>query len=396
MLVASPLPALLYLPSLVAELFPHEVAPKKSQRMNSHEALNLLLADAGVSKIVYALVMPETEQTIDAVLDGRDTDSCEANGRESYHAMFREAWTQKQDAVHEAFFDRWLEWTREVVALEPNDFAYRYPTSGASEGLREAIHAYGARARVERFEPKIHVFDGEYEGYAAYARAAAIPIVSHRRSQWQDAIASMGATDQFYISQPSGIDGRVWGEFDLFAGELLRRKPTVQLMLDLSYVGCVASDYRIDARWPNIAAVFFSLSKPAGVYYHRIGGMFSRSEYVGLFGNKWFKNLSSLRIGTEFMSRYAVRELPGKYRPHQQAAIDALHQQLGLQLQPADILLLAVAPPTSEPSELERYLLRGPADEALVRVCLTARIAHLIDPKLNPQVAARYYEQLQL
>ena len=35
---------------------------------NQH--LNQLLSDSGVSKIIYALVMPETEKTIDAVLDG--------------------------------------------------------------------------------------------------------------------------------------------------------------------------------------------------------------------------------------------------------------------------------------------------------------------------------------
>ncbi len=181
--------------------------------MNSHEALNKLLADTGVSKIVYALVMPETEQTIDAVLDGIEAGP-DGSGREAYHAMFREAWTQKQDAVHGEFFDRWLEWTQPVVSMESTSFAYRYPTSGASEGLREAIHAYGARARVENFEPTIHVFDGEYEGYAAYARAAAIPLVAHRRSRWQEAIETMRPTDQFYISQPSGIDGCVWDEFD--------------------------------------------------------------------------------------------------------------------------------------------------------------------------------------
>ncbi len=38
--------------------------------MTPHDELNALLADAGVSKIVYALVMPETESTINAVFDG--------------------------------------------------------------------------------------------------------------------------------------------------------------------------------------------------------------------------------------------------------------------------------------------------------------------------------------
>ncbi len=165
-------------------------------------------------------------------------------------------------------------------------------------------------------------------------------------------------------------------------------------MLDLSYVGCVARDYHISANYPNVAAIFLSLSKPAGVYYHRIGGMFSRQEFLGLFGNKWFKNVSSLQIGREFMARHSVQELPRKYSLHQQRVIDELRTQLGLDLRPADIFLLAIGEPAKLPSELEKFLLRGPTGEALVRVCLTARMAHLIDPKLNPQVAPRYYEKL--
>jgi hypothetical protein len=354
----------------------------------SHERLNQCLSLAGVSKIVYALVMPETEATIDAVLDGAATE-----GRENYHRAFREAWTQKQDNVHECFFDRWIEWTKPIVQLNPLDFPFRYPIAGASEGLREAIHAYGARARQERFEPTIHVFEGEYEGYAAYARAAGITLKTHRRSLWRQAVEIIRPTDQFYVSQPSGIDGNVWKEFGEFAAELAQQVPSAQLMLDLSYVGCVARDFQVPTHYPNIAAVFFSLSKPAGMYYHRIGGMWSRQEYIGLFGNKWFKNLSSLTIGNAFMSRYGVQELPRRYAPHQQAAIDALRQQLQLHLRPADVFLLGIGEPSERSSDLEQFLLRGPREEALVRVCLTARMAQHIDPKLTPRVEARYYEK---
>jgi hypothetical protein len=87
-----------------------------------------------------------------------------------------------------------------------------------------------------------------------------------------------------------------------------------------------------------------------------------------------------------------VHELPTKYRPIQELAIQAINQQLGLALQSADILLLGIGMPSPQPTELERYLLRGPQGEERVRVCLTARIAHSIDPRLNPNVSARYYE----
>ncbi|MCY3008742.1 MAG: hypothetical protein NTY42_02790 [Planctomycetota bacterium] len=355
--------------------------------ISPHERLNQLLAGAGVSKIVYALVMPETEATIDAVFDG-----VAPGGRENYHNAFREAWTQKQDEVHESFFDRWIEWSKPIVQLNPLDFPFRYPTAGASEGLREAIYAYGVRARRECFEPIIHVFEGEYEGYAVYARAAGISLKTHHRSQWRQAVEIVQPTDQWYVSQPSGIDGNVWNELEAFAIELAHHVPSAQLMLDLSYVGCVARDFQVQTSHPNIAAVFFSLSKPAGMYYHRIGGMWSRQEYLGLFGNKWFKNISSLLIGNAFMSRYGVQELPTKYAPQQQAAIDASREQMQLILRPADVFLLGIGKPSDPPSDLEQFLLRGPQDEALVRVCVTARMAHHIDPKLTPRVQARYYE----
>ena len=123
--------------------------------------------------------MPETEATINSVFDG-----ITGGGRIEYLDAFREAWTQKQDTVHESFFDHWMEWTRPIVQIEPREFPFRYPIAGASEGLREAVHAYGAQARVERFEPTIHVFEGEYEGYAAYSRAAGISLKSHPRKFW--------------------------------------------------------------------------------------------------------------------------------------------------------------------------------------------------------------------
>ncbi len=356
-----------------------------------HDKLNRLLGQAGVSKIVYALVMPETEWVVDQVLDGTEGDR--GLGRQALHSLFREAWTQKQDLVHEAFFATWLQWVSPILQWR-TPFAYQYPTGGASEALREAIHAYAARARGTGFAPCIHVFEGEYEGYAAYAAAAGIEFRTHNRLRWHEAIDQVAEHHQFYLSQPSAIDGMVWPDYDAFLDQLALRSPLSQLMLDVTYVGSVARPFQIQVDHPLIAAVFFSLSKPAGMYYYRIGGVLSRFEYPGLFGNKWFKNLLSLRIGTQFMQRFDVHELPCKYRPFQNRVIEQVNAQLSLCLQPADVLLLAVSPPAEFPSDLERFLLRGSVGEQRVRVCLTARLAHAIDPSLSPSVAARYYEQL--
>lgn len=351
-----------------------------------------MLTRSSVSKIVYSLVMPETEAVVDHVLDGPDGDA--RKGREPFHNMFREAWTQKQDTVHESFFETWLQWTSPIVQLDAAAFGFTYPTSGASEAIREAIYAFGARSRQRSYTPTIHLFDGEYEGFSAYAAAVGIDVKSHNRTDWSGAIDQMNPHDQFYVSQPSAVDGMIWQHFDEFALEMGSRRPHAELMLDLTYVGCVSRDFKVIADHRNVSVVFFSLSKPAGVYYHRIGGMMSRHEYPGLFGNKWFKNLTSLRIGTEFMERYGVHQLPRKYRPIQERVIGEINRQLGLVFEPADVLLLATGTPSKEPTALESFLLRGSRGEQKTRVCLTPRMAHAIDPSTNPSVSARFYEQL--
>lgn len=373
-----------------------------TKNTDNHQQLNDILDHASVSKTVYALVMPETEAVVDMVIDGQSEGQSEgqnndtkAQGRQNYHSIFREAWTQKQDTVHEFFFKTWKSWTAPILEFDDAALSFHYPVNGASEALRETIYAYGVKARELDFSPTIHMFEGEYEGFSAYAEAAGIRVKYHKRSLWKQAIPHIGPYDQFYISQPSAIDGMVWDDFENFTAQLNTQQPNADLMLDLTYVGCVAKQFEINATSPNIAAIFFSLSKPAGAYYHRIGGLLSRDEYPGLFGNKWFKNLTSLSIGTKFMQTHGVYELPRKYRPVQQSVTDDVNAALGLSLKPADVYLLAGSVPSQKPSALEKYLTRGCAGEEIVRVCLTPRMAHMIDPKLNPHVQARYHETLK-
>lgn len=354
-----------------------------------HEKLNEVLQKAGVSKTIYALVMPETERAVDDILGDKNSSL-----RAAFHGMYSEAWTQKQDAAHEGFFARWKAWSGPIVTADWNQFPFMYPTAGASEGLREAINSYGVSARVKGFQPTLHVFTGEYEGFSAYADAAGIPVREHSRKDWQNALEAIGPHDQFYISQPSAIDGNVWPHFDEFASSLNAMQPTAQLMLDLTYVGCVAAPFTVRADHPNIPAVFFSLSKPMGAYYHRIGGFLSREAYPGLFGNKWFKNMLALRLGTEMMERYGVSELPEKYSRVQEQALTRANKNLGFTLLPSDVYLLGTMKPGERPTDLERYLTRGSAGEELVRVCLTPTMAKIINPKIDNTVRARPHESL--
>jgi hypothetical protein len=357
------------------------------QELSPHEQLNALLARAGVSKTVYSYVMPETERALDALLDG---------DRELLRDMYRESWTQKQDLMHDEFFDVWKNWAAPIVGLDRSDFPFVYTTAGASEALRETIYAYGHQARIEGFTPAIHVFDGEYEGFGAYAAAAGISIVTHRRDSWRESLGRIGARDQFYISQPSAIDGNVWNDFQAFVAALNKKQPTAKIMLDLTYVGCVARSFRVETASQNIAAVFISLSKPMGLYYHRVGGVFTRQSSAGLFGNRWFKNLLSLKLGSLMMRRFGVYDLPRRYAAMgQEPAVAELRGNLGLDLEGSDVYMLATAAVPKNPTDLEKYLRRGTGHEKL-RLCLTPTIARLVNPLMDATVRARPYERISL
>lgn len=367
--------------------------------------LNAILKREGFSKTVYALVMPETAAAFDSVIDGGSREKLVAEAiraqfdaaagpdelaravvaaldeaRKPLHDGYREAWTQKQDAAHETFFRTWKEWSSPVVELDGSQFPNMYPTAGASEGLRAAIEAHRTRCRAEKRAAVIHVFEGEYEGYDAYAKAAGVEVRTHSRENWREAATKIGKGDQFYISQPSAIDGNVWEDFDAFARALNEARPSAQIMLDLTYVGCVARPFRVKADHPNVAAVFFSLSKPFGVYYHRIGGCLSREPYDGLYGNKWFKNLLSLGLGTELMKRHGVHDLPRKYQPLQERAIAYAKNALGIYFSPRDVFLLAGSKPAVCPSLMDRHLARARAG----RLCLTPKMAALLDKPEAP------------
>ena len=53
-------------------------------------ATKAALLAAGCSGTIYSLVMPESEAALAAVIDDRA----------AFFDMYREAWTQKQDAMH--------------------------------------------------------------------------------------------------------------------------------------------------------------------------------------------------------------------------------------------------------------------------------------------------------
>src|SRR3954452_10525004 len=225
---------------------------------------------AGASKTVYALVTPETEAAKNLIL-GNAVDKPDA-ARRHHLEQFRDAWTGKQFASHEAFIERWMAWAAPLVAIDAAGFRWRYPTAGGSEALFHVIAAYGNRARADRFNPEVHVFAGEYEGYKAYAEACGIAVVEHPRADWHAVGQTLPETALFCLSQPSAIDGNVWREANGFLASLAAASARPRVLLDVTYVAPVAEApaARSAPDSPHVQDLAFSLSKPFGVYYDRI------------------------------------------------------------------------------------------------------------------------------
>lgn len=335
------------------------------------------LLEAGASGTIYALVMPESEAALAAVA-----------GDPGLFDLYREPWTRKQDRMHEDYFEQWLRWSSPAVALRGGDFPFRYPTAGASEAIFKLIAEFAAERRAAGHDPEVHMFEGEYEGFAAYAGALKVRLVRHDRTAWSDVPARLDSNAQFWISQPSAIDGAVWPHFEAFAAAIAEAGGGARLVPDLTYVGSVARDYRIALDSSAIPAVVISHSKPFGGYYHRVGGVLARRERPSLLGNKWFKNLLSLAWGTEMMRRHGLFDLPRKYRPVQEEAARRVGARLGLDgLAAADVVLLATALPRPDHPPLLGKVLRGSPAERVVRLCLTPAMTCLVDPAMAPATA---------
>jgi hypothetical protein len=350
-----------------------------STQYNPVPVLNIALQCAGLSKTVYALVTPETEAAKRGVFDAPD-----------YYDGFREAWTGKQDQTHVEFFDTWAEWSKPVVDLDRSLFPFYYPTAGASEPLRQIIFDLAAKRKTGA--PRIHFFEGEYEGYKAMAEAAGIGWVEHPRANWDtlcdyDMPASGfpsewrgvrdGGLDLFFISAPSAIDGMVWSDFNAF----LAAMPENSVVVDVTYVGAVPEasiKERFNLNAPSVRNIVFSLSKPFGLYYDRVGGVFCRDEDMGLFGNKWFKGLSGIAIGSAMMKAHNVFHFPTVYAEHQAKMAEDASTALGLDLKPADVFILATGVQTDAEITGGPYMSEYLTRAGKVRICLTPGMAKMI------------------
>lgn len=287
-----------------------------------------------VCRTVYGIYWPETRRIVDALWQSRP------------HRWYERNYDRRQDAMHGPFLERWRSWVGEAGVRLGDGYAHAYPLAGANEGIHALLAHLASRAGETR--PRVHVFEGEYEGYPHIAAALGLEVKTHARDPELYAITLAAAArpgDLFFLSQPSAIDGDVWPGMAGFLAWLGREAPGVSVAVDLTYVGAVARDYTIDLDQPNVAALLFSLSKPFGVYYHRVGGLLARQPQALLHGNLWFKNLFSLHLGERLMAEHGARDLPRRYQPLQQRTLDAgiAAGVIDAAAKPSDAVMLASA-----------------------------------------------------
>jgi hypothetical protein len=311
------------------------------------ENLPLITPDEAVSRTVYSAVWPETEALMRHCLE-----------QETEHllARHREAHTKRQDAMHQAFFEAWKAFSATCVQVDWAALPQAYPTAGSSEAIREII-----RSALWNQQDLV-VFDGDYEGYEAMALMQGTVLHRVTRETWKETLAHWqakgtpwgraGRKAQWWVSQPSALDGNVWEEFEAWLNTA-DTLADLDVWVDLCYLGVTGQPFTVNLRHPSVAGVVFSLSKVMGAYYRRIGGCFTRDAQPGLWGNGWFKNLDSLYLGTRWLQdpRFQGEAWRQRLRAHQTFAMArALEQhgdtfrRAGITWQPSAVALLMHAP----------------------------------------------------
>ncbi len=290
--------------------------------------------------------------------------------------MFQNPHRRQQDLMHEMFFETYGDWSRAALNLDLPSFPFQYPASGSNEAIRETIAFHASQSQTAGQEPRIHVFEGEYEGYTAHAQTHNVTIVKHSRDDFEASLEhSLKPGEPFYLSMPSGIDGNIWPDYDRFLRHLENRHPMTRLMVDLAYLNTTQETPIIRTDSPVIDGIFISMSKSyPGTYYDRVGGLISKTQMPGLYGNKWFKNLNGLLLGINLMTNSPLGEIPADMARAQRHAIDKLRGVLGDDLTPSDVTFIATQDVPEDPSEIQKSLLRA----GKVRYCLTPSIIEFL------------------
>lgn len=295
---------------------------------------------------VYCYYFPEVRRIIDAI------------SRRFPHKIFLRSISPGLDNFHTPVMKKYVRFFRhELVGIKK--FSHRYVAGGASESIFHLLAYFKTR------EPRtpIYVLSGEYQGYREYAKALKIIVCEVEEGE---ALSSKLPKGIFFLSNPSARDGMIIP--NAIVATIAKRH---KIILDMTYLG-LTRPTRFDLLQKNIIAVVTSFSKPFGIYYYRIGFVFSRFPIESLEPNKWFKNIFSLIIADRILTLLKPGELYCRYLPLQKKAIALLHSSLGIAIKPADVLILGTVEDAASLLPKDQKLIRTYKRGQSYRFCLTS------------------------
>ena len=334
-----------------------------------------------VMKTVYCYLFPEVWRIMKTVEDNVPLQMYRLSGREEMvklqlskvfkrsplNTVFRDKVTFVDLDNHQKIMRRITDKYSEII--HPlGDFEWVAPGAGSSPLIFHLLAYLKGKGHKE-----IHVLDGEYEGYGAYASHLGMEV--HKHKHFSDFVCG-GAL--WFISNPSTRDGNIIHNAEI---KNLCDKGA-KVVLDLSYVGSTRP-HVYDVEHENIIAVLLSQSKPYGVFRFRMGGfLYTREEIPSLYANKWFKDPLRMLQSLKLVEELGFHTLYRKYRPIQEKIIEVNNSAYGLHITPSDALLLGYMTPSTADETLspkERELVepyrRGPG---WYRFCLTPYFEEMV------------------
>lgn len=312
--------------------------------------------------IVYSFYSPEVEHVV-----SRSIALANSYGNDkSIHYLLKQNVDPGLDELHLPLMAKYERFARSEGVIGLESFENKYFTNGSSEAI---FHLLAELRTLSEYGVPLYQLEGEYQGYQEFAKALDLPIQTVP-------LVNLGPggvpTGVVVLSNPASKDGNIVDPNVLTT--ILRRH---EVILDLAYMGMTIQPLNIDLTQPGIRAVVGSLSKPFGLYYYRIGFCYSRDPVASLYGNKWFKNALSIKIGEAVLDQFGnpqtMAEFKGNYFIQQASAVklikEFMHAPEGW-IKPSDVWLLAN-------SQMPTGTWGGPGHQAFkrtedtLRFCLT-------------------------
>lgn len=311
---------------------------------------------------IYSYYSPEVELVVQYALR-------ELNGIRpgNVHSTLKQNYSPGLDDLHLPLLSKYEQFARFEGVIGLDAFDNKYFTNGSSEAI---FHLVTGLLPAEQ----LYQFEGEYQGYEALANSVGRSIITVKST---GELMSL-KPGVLIVSNPASKNGnRING---LIVKEWSRKH---RIILDLAYMGMTQEPLNLDLTDDAIIAVVGSLSKPFGLYYYRIGFCYSKWPIASLFGNKWFKNALSIKLGEAVLDEWTpakIQAFKTKYFALQERAVVATNSHFGFtsynstnQIKPSEVWLLgALHRPHSisdnyDPSDLKPFK----RVEGVWRFCLT-------------------------